>query len=92
MTHDLTDAEITAIRTCLNYGDRASQLSDNFSNGGMVEFMDALGWNRNQVAALIGSLEKKGMGWSDDNDGNGHIFWLSEKAVNIIFDIMEEER
>ena len=92
MTHDLTDAEITAIRTCLNYGNRESQLSDNFSNGGMVEFMDALGWNRNQVAALIGSLEKKGMGWSDDNDGNGHIFWLSEKAVNIIFDIMEEER
>ncbi len=85
----LTQNEITALMTCLNYDNREAQLEDNYSNGGHEEFKHALGWNDNQVAALIGSLEAKGMGQGDHNDGNGHIFWLSELGVNTIFDTIE---
>lgn len=85
----LTENEINAMECCLNYDSRESQLTDNYSNGGHDEFKGALGWNDKQVAALIGSLESKGMGWGDDNEGNGHIFWLSEEGVNAIFDIIE---
>ena len=90
---NLTANEITALKVCLNYDSREEQLSDNYSNGGQNEFKAALGWNDKQVSALIGSLEAKGMGYSDDNDdGNGeNIFWLSELGVNTIFDIIEAE-
>ena len=54
-----------------------------------AEFKDALNWNDKQVAALIGSLEAKGLGYGDDNEGNGHIFWLSDLGVDTIFDIIE---
>lgn len=87
----LTENEIKALKICLNYDERVTQLSDNFSNGGHEEFKAELGWDDKQVAALIGSLEKKGMGSGDDNEGNGHIFWLSEDGVNAIFDIIEAE-
>ena len=85
----LTANEYAALEVCLNYDTREDQLSDNYSNGGHAEFKEVLKWNNKQVSALIGSLEKKGMGYGDDNDGNGHIFWLSEKAVNLVFDIKE---
>jgi hypothetical protein len=88
----LTENEVKALEVCLNYGDREAQLCDNFSNGGHKEFKAALGWNNKQVSALIGSLESKGMGYGDDNDGNGHIFWLSEEGVNAIFDIIEARK
>ena len=88
---NLTKNEIIAMKACLNYSSRKEQLSDNYSNGGQYEFKKILGWNDKQVSALIGSLENKGMGYSDDNDGNGNIFWLSEKGVNAIFDIIEGE-
>lgn len=92
MTIELTNNETVALETCLNYRTRADQLSDNYSNGGHDEFKAALKWNDKQVAALIGSLEAKGMGYGDDNDGNGHIFWLSELGVNTIFDIIEKRQ
>lgn len=85
----ITKNEFIALQTCLNYDTREGQLSDNYSNGGQEEFKSALGWNDKQVSALIGSLEKKRLGWSDDNDGNGHIFWLNETAVNLVFDIID---
>ena len=88
---NLTPNEIVALKLCLNYDNRQDQLSDNFSNGGHAEFKDALGWNNKQVSALIGSLEAKGLGYGDDNDGNGHIFWLSEAGINAIFDVIESE-
>jgi len=86
---NLTANEIAALEVCLNYSDRASQHSDNFSNGGQQEFMADLKIGRHAAAQLIGSLEAKGMGWSDDNEGNGNIFWLSTLAVDTIFDIIE---
>ena len=85
----LTTNEAQALEICLNYDTRESQLEDNFSNGGSEEFQAALGWSKHQVAGLISSLEQKGLGWGDDNDGNGHIFWLSELGVNTIFNIIE---
>lgn len=91
MTH-LTENEIKALKVCLNYKCREGQLSDNFSNGGQDEFKEVLGWNDKQVSGLISSLEQKGMGYGDDNEGNGHIFWLSELGVNTIFDIIESEQ
>jgi hypothetical protein len=87
----LTANEITALKLCLNYDSRAEQHCDNFSNGGQKEFKAALGWNDKQVAALIGSLIDKGMGYSDDEEGNGNIFWLSDLGVDTIFDIIEAE-
>lgn len=89
---NLTQNEIIALKTCLNYKTREGQLCDNYSNGGQDEFKQVLGWNDKQVAALIGSLEEKKMGYGDDNQGNGHIFWLSELGVNTIFDIIEAEK
>jgi hypothetical protein len=83
---NLTANEIAALKVCINYDNRADQHSDNFSN---AEFKAELGWNDKQVAALIGSLEAKGMGYGDDNEGNGHIFWLSDLGVDTIFDILE---
>jgi len=47
---------------------------------------------------LIASLEKKGVVWIDDRQGDWpncmtkyHIVWLTEKGVNAIFDIIEKE-
>lgn len=88
-TVTLTENEIIALKACLNYKTREEQLEDNFSNGGLEEFMEVLEWNKKQAAALIGSLEEKGMGYSDENQGNGNIFWLSELGVNTIFNIIE---
>ncbi len=87
----LTKNEISALKLCLNYHNRETQIADNYSNAGHPEFKKALDWNDNQVSALIGSLEKKGMGFGDDNNGNGHIFWLTEEGINAIFDIIEKE-
>ena len=92
MSISLTPNEITALKACLNYNSLEGQLSDNFSNGGHTEFKKALGWNNQQVAALIGSLEAKGLGWGDDNEGNGHIFWLTDKGVRAIFEAIDAEK
>lgn len=88
---NITEREYAAMEICLNYNDRESQLSDNYSNGGIDEFMSELGLNRHQAAQLCGSLEEKGLGWNDDNEGNGHILWLTYEGVNAIFDYRESK-
>lgn len=85
---NVTDAEYIALLECLNYDKLEDQLADNFSNGGHDEFKTALGWNDQAVAALIGSLEKKGLAWSDNEGVNGNKFnhvWLTEKGVHAAF-------
>jgi len=85
-----TQNELTCLRACLNYETREAQLSDNYSNCGAEDFRAILGWNDQQVAALIGSMEKKGYGSMDDEGVNGQpldTFWLSEAAVNMLFDL-----
>lgn len=91
---NLTENEITALKACLNYSDRESQLSDNMSNGGTAEFKAELGWNSQQVGGLISSLIEKGLGYPDEDGVNGNdvdIFWLTEKGVNAIFDVIEAD-
>jgi hypothetical protein len=85
---NLTENEVTALRVCLNYDNRADQLADNFTNGGTEEFMAALNWNAQQVGGLMTSLTEKGLGYHDEEDD---IFWLTEVGVNAIFDIIEGE-
>ena len=93
----LTNNEITALKVCLNYDERSSQLDDNFSNGGPEEFMEALNWNAQQVGGLISSMVEKGVGWLDRREGElampgeklEHIFWLTDDGVDAIFDILE---
>lgn len=94
----LTTNEITAMKVCLNYDNRKDQLNDNYSNGGPAEFMDALGWNAQQVGGLMTSLTEKGMGYCEDNSNTVWLgppppvtFWLTEAGVNTIFDIIEQE-
>lgn len=86
----LTDAEFWALSLCLNYDDMEAQLGDNFSNGGPTEFKQALGWTDHQVAGLISSLEKKGLGYCEEindvtNNKAGIVFWLTEKGVQAVF-------
>jgi hypothetical protein len=86
---NITDREYAAMEICLNYNDRETQLIDNFSNGGFAEFMSELGLSRHQAAQLCGSLEEKGLGVNDGNQGNGHIMWLTDAGVHAIFDRRE---
>ena len=94
MTHSatqvtLTENEIQAVKLTLNYDDRENQHADNYSNAGMDEMKADLGWNKHQVAALMGSLEAKGIGSYDKDDD---LFWLSEFGVDTIFDIIDSEK
>ena len=76
----LTEAEFQALKACLNYDDRESQLEDNFSNGGPTEFAQVLGWDLHQVGGLITSMKNKGLGDLDDRsdemlrDDNGRLY------------------
>jgi hypothetical protein len=85
----LTENEIAAVKMTLNYDDRANQHADNYSNAGMDEMTAELGWNKHQVAALMGSLEAKGIGSYDEDDD---LFWLTSFGVDTIFDIIDAEQ
>ena len=92
MADKLTENEFRALRACLNYDNRTEQLSDNFSNAGVTEFREVLGWGKHQVAGLVSSLQQKGMGEMDTDLSNPvDLFWLSEDGVNAIFDRIEKE-
>ncbi|MCK5018233.1 MAG: hypothetical protein KAS32_14345 [Candidatus Peribacteraceae bacterium] len=86
MSTSLTDNEIEALKLCLNYADRESQLNDNYSNAGSEEFAGIFDGNKHAAGGLITSLAEKGMGNMDEEDD---IFWLSDEGVNTIFDIIE---
>ena len=87
MNISITKNEFLALKACLNYSNKESQLDDNFSNGGIEEFMSILNWNINQVKGLISSLEQKGLGYNE-----GHIFWISELGVETVFNYMENNQ
>lgn len=95
MDTTLTQNEIVALKECLNYDSREAQLSDNFSNGSPSSFMRALGWNAQQVGGLMSSLMDKGMGYVESDDPGrpkkDDIFWLTDKGVNAVFDVIERE-
>ena len=91
----ITENEFQALYTCLNcFSSREDQKNDNFSNGGMAEFMSVLGWNSRQVAGLISSMEQKGFGEMEVSNERGDyqkhdIFWLSDHGIDTIFDVIE---
>ena len=84
---NLTEKEVAALKECLNYSTREAQLDDNYSNGGMAEFINLFG-NKHVAAGVVSSLMEKGLGEMDTEDD---IFWLTEKGVNAIFDYLEAE-
>lgn len=90
----ITENEKTALICCVDpKGNVESMIEDQGQvMSGLPEMMEVLGWNKKQVAALIGSLEEKGMGYSDENEGNGHIFWPSEKGYQAAYDAIKERQ
>lgn len=93
---NLTENEVLALKACLNYDDRESQLSDNMSNAGAAEFMELLGWDAQQVGGLMSSLIEKGLADVADDliaygEPGADLLWLTEAGVNAIFDIIEQE-
>ena len=88
--NNLTANEIAALKACLNYDDRESQLCDNFSDAGVQDFMELLDWDAQQVGGLISSLVSKGMGKMDDDGFD--IFWPSEKGIDAAFNALEADQ
>ena len=83
----LTENEIKALQCCISQSSTAEYMKADPGSvmAGAPEMMKALGWNHKQVAALINSLEQKGMGFGDDNEGNGHIFWPSDAGYDAAY-------
>lgn len=86
-TLSLTVNEIAFLRLARNYTDLESQQSDNYSNAGLEEARDLFDDNKHAAAALIGSLEKKGLGGLDSEFG---IFWLNRDKLPEIFEAIKE--
>lgn len=97
----LTANEIKAMKMCLNYEHRESQLADNHSNACPADIGIAMGWDFRQLGGLLSSLTQKEMIMIDDRSGDAdkslqanphmHIVYLTDEGVNAIFDIMEGE-
>ena len=88
----LTSNERAFLELCLNYDNIESQLSDNYSNGGLVEAPKLMRNNKHAGAGLLSSLTQKGLGYTDDGSDWGvktsdyyHTFWLSELGVRVAF-------
>ena len=84
---ELTKMELQALMVCI---DKNATVNEMIADSGMVmaglpEMMEECGWTRHQAAAVIGSLQEKGMGCSDGNMGNGHIFWPSEAGYRAAY-------
>lgn len=62
-TIKLTDNEIRAIKTTLNYHNRECELNDNATFLDEKRIAEVLGWNKHQVAGLFSSMQKKGLLW-----------------------------
>lgn len=84
-TH-LTEKEAAFLVLCLNYRDLESQLSDNYSNGGIDEAMGLFEGTRQHcrqaAGGLLSSLQQKGMG---NYDPEYDQFALSERGVRAAF-------
>jgi hypothetical protein len=94
LKHIPTENEIKALLCCINPEAGVDGMMEDQAQclAGFDEFKEALGWNRKQVAALICSLEKKGYGYGDDNEGNGHIFWPSREGYEVAFDALNSRK
>jgi len=83
----LTEKEKAFLKICLNYDNLETQISDNFSNGGIDEAMDLFEGSsasrRKAAGGLLTSLQKKGMGelWTDNDQ-----FQLSHRGIRAAFE------
>lgn len=92
VAENLTLNERKFLQLCLNYDNIDSQLSDNYSNGGMTEAVSLFNGNKHAGAGLLSSLTQKKLGYADDGSDWGqtkdtyyHTFWLSELGVRVAF-------
>lgn len=84
---NLTTREVAILEAILNYEDRGSQLSDNFSNCDLEDAHRICG-GKHEAAGVMGSLVKKGLiyaAFEEDSD----LLWLTIDGVNTIFDNIE---
>ena len=98
----LTKKQVDFMKLTLNYDERKVQHSDNYSNAGIEEGMEAFGWSAYQMGGLISSLKEKGMGYLErikidrrelekGEKPEFTKFWLTELGVNAIFEVIEAE-
>jgi len=97
VTENLTANERAFLQLCLNYDSIESQLSDNYSNGGLSEAIKLMGGNKHAGAGLLSSLTKKGLGYPDDGSDWAvdpteyhHTFWLSKLGVYAAFASLQQ--
>lgn len=85
----LTEMEMTLMQTALNYDDRDSQLSDNFSDADPADVMKRTGWSRHQVAGVLSSLAEKNVAHVMPEDAN--CIYATVFGINTYFDNKEAQ-
>jgi hypothetical protein len=84
---NLTEMQAKAMSLTLNYDTREEQHSDNFSNAGVEEMVEAFGWSEQQAGGVISSIVQAGLGYIDSDEVD--LLWLTDEGVNAIFDHFE---
>jgi len=77
----LTDNEVKAIKTALNYHNREQDLDDNATWLDEKRIAQELGWNKHQVAGLFSSMQKKGLLW--EHEGYEQRWVKTKKAYSL---------
>jgi len=98
---NLTDNEIKALKTCLNYHNREDELDDNATWLCEKRVARELNWNHHQVAGLISAMLQKRIirGYAGstlmkkENNGNVTYYYgtvtdyiMTPKGINAYFD------
>ena len=82
---NLTANEITVLRITINYDNRKSQKSDNFSNFDVETAMEELNMNAKQIGGVLSSLIQKGfLDYDDESD----MHWLNDNKIDETFDAL----
>lgn len=87
-TKTLTLMEAQLLELALNYNERETQLSDNYTNAS-VQDAHYIAGGKHEGAGLIGSLVKKGFVVEPDPRDEDDGLWLTEAGVHAIFDHLE---
>ena len=92
MKHTLTTREAAMLKAAINYGDRANQHEDNFSNLALSDTYAICG-GKHEAAGVIGSLTTKGLAYMDDEGAymsrRSPIINLTDEGIDAIFDHIE---
>jgi hypothetical protein len=84
---NITNMEKLALQSCCNMALSADSMINDPGQvmSGLPEMMEEHGWSRHATAGVMSSLTEKGLGYSDDNEGNGHIFWPTDEGYRLAF-------